>query len=109
MAAPVVVVVGAGITGCSIAYHLCRAAAHRVRVVVVDPNQAASGATSRSAGCVIGLSDVPEKTRLAAQTVADVHSLGQLLGADVGLRRTGTLRLLATKATSRFWRGRLKQ
>ena len=94
MAQPVVAVVGAGVVGCSIAYHLARASAGAVRTLLIDPHTLGSGATARSAGCVLGGSDVPAKCRMVAQTMADIGALGE----GLGFRRTGCLRLATDDA-----------
>ena len=51
-AVPVVGVVGAGVVGCSVAYHLASAVGSAARIVVMDPHApaVAVAATSRSAG-----------------------------------------------------------
>eukprot|EP01052_Picozoa_sp_SAG31_P006770 SAG31_NODE_314_length_17854_cov_3.932075_17_plen_490_part_00 len=92
---PVVTVVGSGVLGASVAYHLSRAAAEQLKVVLIDPNPVGSGATARSAGCVLGVSEVPAKCNLVLQTLADIAELGQQLGSGIGFRQTGSLRLAA--------------
>ena len=101
MAVPTVAVVGGGVVGCAVAYHLSRAAGRdAMRILVLDPQAPtiASAASSRSAGCVIGASDAPEKVRLTAQTVTDVGALERLLRTDLGYRRSGCLRLATDAA-----------
>lgn len=90
-----VAVVGGGVVGCAVAYHLAAAAGRSVATLLLEPHApaVAVGATSRSAGCVISASGVAEKCRLSAQTVADVTSLQQQLGTNLGYRRCGSLRL----------------
>ena len=95
-AAPAVVaVVGAGVVGCAVAYHLARAAGSSVTTLLLEPHApaVAVGATSRSAGCVIAASASSEKCHLSAQTLADVSALQQQLGTHLGYRRCGSLRL----------------
>lgn len=92
---PVVAVVGAGVVGCSVAYHLARAAGRSVATVLIEPHApaVAVGATSRSAGCVIAASGTAEKCHLSGQTLADVSALQEELEANLGYRRCGSLRL----------------
>jgi sarcosine oxidase subunit beta len=98
-AVPVVGVVGAGVVGCSVAYHLA-SAMPATKIVVMDPHApaVAVAATSRSAGCVISASDAAEKCLLSVQTLADVSALQRLLDTDLGYRRSGCLRLATDSA-----------
>jgi hypothetical protein len=61
-----VVVIGGGIIGCSIAYHLCRAGI--TDVLVLDRNPLASGATARSAGCLSHLRPNASTTAMISRT-----------------------------------------
>lgn len=90
-----VVVIGGGILGCSIAWHLARSGCNDV--VVLERNRLATGATARAAGFVT-------RGRLHAPTLAIVRrtreaiaELEDALGEDAGFRRSGSLRLAATE------------
>jgi 4-methylaminobutanoate oxidase (formaldehyde-forming) len=89
-----VVVIGGGILGCSIAWHLARSGCRDV--VVLERNRLATGATARAAGFVT-------RGRLHAPTLAIVRrtreaiaELEEALGEDVGFRRVGSIRVAAT-------------
>jgi len=91
-----IVIVGGGILGCSIAWHLARAGARNV--VVVERNDFASAATSRSAGLVSrGRLHAPT-LRLVGRTRAAIDELEHELGEPAGFHRVGSLRLAASEA-----------
>ena len=86
-----VVIVGGGVLGCSIAWHLARKGV--TDVLVLERNELSSGATSRSAGLV-------SRGRLHAPTMAMVRrtrnaiaELESILEEDVGFRRVGSVRV----------------
>ena len=86
-----VVIVGGGVLGCSIAWHLARKGV--TDVLVLERNELGSGATSRSAGLV-------SRGRLHAPTMAMVRrtreaiaELESALREDIGLRRVGSVRV----------------
>ncbi|HKO67272.1 MAG TPA: FAD-binding oxidoreductase [Burkholderiaceae bacterium] len=86
-----VVIVGGGVLGCSIAWHLARKGV--TDVLVLERNELGSGATSRSAGLVA-------RGRLHAPTMAMVRrtrdaiaELESALCEDVGFRRVGSVRV----------------
>lgn len=90
-----VVIVGGGVLGCSIAWHLARAG--QPDVLVVERNELGSGATARSAGLV-------SRGRLHAGVLAMVRrtreamvELERILGEPVGFRRVGSLRIAASE------------
>lgn len=94
-ASAAVAIVGGGILGLSIAWHLARKGQRDV--VVLERNDLASGATSRSAGLV-------SRGRLHAPTLALVRrtreamvELESALGEPVGFRRVGSVRLAASE------------
>jgi glycine/D-amino acid oxidase-like deaminating enzyme len=93
-----VVVIGGGVTGASIAYHLVR---HGVRdVVLVEKQFLASGATGKSSACIRQHYSTPETCRMVLQALrffehfaehtggrtASFTRVGYLLGVDDRLR-----------------------
>jgi sarcosine oxidase, subunit beta len=89
-----VVIVGGGILGCSIAWHLARKG--QSDVIVLERNDLGSGATSRSAGLVA-------RGRLHAPTLALVRrtreAMAELeagLGEPVGFRKVGSVRVASS-------------
>ncbi len=84
-----VVVVGGGIAGCSIAYHLARRGV--TDVVLLEQNQLTGGTTWHAAGLVSQLKSSHSLTRLATYTVDLIASLEEETGQATGYRRTGSI------------------
>jgi glycine/D-amino acid oxidase-like deaminating enzyme len=88
-----VVVVGAGIVGCSIALHLTD---HGIRPVMVDPDRPGQRASVSSFASLSAFGKDPAAWyELAAAGMAGWSRWAQRLGADVGLRREGEIRWAA--------------
>ena len=85
-----VVIVGGGVTGTSIAFHL---AARGVRdVVVVDKSSVASGATGKSSACVRQHYSTVETCRMIRYSLGVFERFEELTGGGAcGFRRTGYL------------------
>jgi len=86
-----VVIIGGGVIGASIAYHLTRAGVRDV--VLLERNELATAASSRAAGLVLEVTGKPAKQPLVHQTLADAYDLEEMLGEDIGFRRVGSLRV----------------
>jgi glycine/D-amino acid oxidase-like deaminating enzyme len=85
-----VVVVGAGIVGCSIALHLTD---RGIRPVVVDPDRPGNGASVNSFASLSAFGKDPAAYyELAAAGMAGWSRWAERLGGDVGLRRDGEVR-----------------
>ena len=93
-----VVVVGGGVLGCSIAWHL--ACAGQSDVVVLERNDIGSGATSRSAGLVSRGRLHVETLGMVGRTHEAFRELEAELGEPVGFRRVGNLRVAASEVVS---------
>lgn len=92
-----VVVVGGGLLGSSIAFHLSRAAAGSCNITIVDPHPVGACATSRSAGLVVQMTPHIAKTRMVRQTLGDINDLEtEWEGESMGYQEHGTLRLAYT-------------
>jgi sarcosine oxidase, subunit beta len=77
-----VVIVGGGVTGASIAFHL---AAHGVRdVVLLERKFLASGGTGRSVGIVRQLYPTPETSQMVVRSLAAFRRFRDIVGADAG-------------------------
>ncbi len=88
-----VVVVGGGIVGCSVAYHL--AARGLTDVLVVEQSQLTAGTTWHAAGLVGQLKSTKSMTALASYS-ADLYArLESETGQATGFRRTGSLSVAA--------------
>ncbi|HET9140034.1 FAD-binding oxidoreductase [Actinophytocola sp.] len=89
-----VVIVGGGIIGTSIAYHLGRAGVSDV--VLVERDTLAAGSTSRAAGGVRAQFSDELNIQLGARSLAAFARFGEEPGFDIGLHRVGYLFLLST-------------
>jgi sarcosine oxidase, subunit beta len=77
-----VVIVGGGVTGASIAYHL---AAGGVRdVLLLERKSLASGGTGRSVGIVRQLYPTPETSQMVVRSLAVFERFRDVVGADSG-------------------------
>lgn len=90
-----IVIVGGGVGGCSIAYHLalmgCR------DVVVLEKGELTSGSTWHSAGLVGQLRSSITLTRMMMYSAELYPRLSQETGQDTGWRPVGSLRLASTE------------
>ena len=92
-----VVVVGGGIVGCSIAYHL--AAAGCRDVVLVEKGELTSGTTFHSVGLVSQFRTSPADMRLMSYSIGLYRELAAELGEASGWRPVGSLRLASSAST----------
>src|SRR5207302_6832293 len=90
-----VVIIGGGVGGTSIAYHLVRRGWRDV--VLVERAQLTSGSTFHSAGLVGQLRSTMPLTRLMMNSVALYAGLNAQTGVDVGWRPVGSLRLASSR------------
>ncbi len=91
-----VVIVGGGIVGCSIAYHLTLRG--QTDVVLLERKQLTCGTTWHAAGLVGQLRATHNLTRLAQYTTGLYASLEQETGQATGFRQIGSLALATTDA-----------
>jgi glycine/D-amino acid oxidase-like deaminating enzyme len=85
-------IVGGGLLGSSIAYHLTRTLGDAASVVVLDHHPGASCATAQSAGLLIQMSGSAAKCAMAEQTLRDIDELE----LTASLLQNGTLRLASS-------------
>ncbi|MBQ0995064.1 FAD-binding oxidoreductase [Streptomyces sp. RK62] len=88
------VVVGGGVIGTGIVYHLARAGVPDV--VLVERDELASGSTSKAAGGVRAQFSDELNIRLGARSLEAFARFEQDTGYDIGLHRVGYLFLLST-------------
>src|SRR5437667_11283124 len=94
-----VVVIGGGIWGCSIAYHLARAGVSDV--LVLERRELASGNTSQAAG-LVGQLRASELMARSIMAVVDRLGRSQVEPGDrSGFRQVGRLKLALTAARVR--------
>ena len=89
-----VVIVGGGVIGCSIAYHLAKLGWRDV--VLLERNQLTSGTTWHAAGLLTTLRDTETQTRLAKYTQDLYRRLGAETGQSTGLIDCGSIQLAMT-------------
>ena len=89
------IIVGGGILGASIAYHISKRS--NDRVLLVERNEFASAASSRSAGLVLQGSTKKSNIPLAKKTVEVIATLEEELGESLEYHKTGSLRLASSK------------
>lgn len=88
-----VVIVGGGIVGCSIAYHLTRRGI--TDVVLVEQSRLTSGTTWHAAGLVSQLKANHSLTKLATYTARLFEELGDETGQPTGYRTPGSVSVAA--------------
>lgn len=91
-----VVIIGGGVLGASIAWHL--ALAGETDVLVLERNDVGSGATARSAGLVSRGKLHVETLRMVQRTREAFAELERALGTTVGFHRVGNLRIAVSEA-----------
>src|SRR5262249_6764602 len=90
------VIIGGGVGGASIAYHL--SALGWNDIVLVDRDQLTSGSTFHSAGLVGQLRSSVTLTKMMMYGVELYRRLAAESGHDVGWHEVGSLRLASTEA-----------
>ena len=91
-----VVIVGGGVAGCSIAYHLAKIGI--TDVVLCERKQLTCGTTWHAAGLVTQLRATQRMTELAKYTGELFGSLEAETGQATGFKRNGALRIATTPA-----------
>lgn len=88
-----IVVIGGGVLGTSIAFHLAKAGAKDV--LLIEKNELTHGSTWHAAGMVGQLRSSRNLSRLMQESVRVYDALEAETGLSPGWRRTGSLRLVA--------------
>ncbi len=91
-----IVIIGAGIVGCSIAYHLALQGAGTV--VVVERDLICSGATGKSAGGIRQQFATDLNIQLSLESLRMFHRMREELGVDPEFRQVGYLFMATTPA-----------
>src|SRR3954464_4870343 len=89
-----VVIIGGGIVGCSIAYHLTKLGCQDV--LLLERARLTSGTTWHAAGLLTTLRDTEAQTRLAAYTQDLYNRLEAETGQATGMIRCGSIQLALT-------------
>ncbi len=90
-----VVVIGAGIVGCSVAYHLAKMGWKDV--VVLERSAIVSGTTAHSAGLVTQLRHTRSLTDISRYGIQLYQELKDETGLDTGFRQTGSISVARTR------------
>jgi len=88
-------VIGGGVVGCSVLYHLTKLGWRDV--ALVERRELTAGSSWHAAGAFHALNSDPAMSRLQAYTVALYPELQKISGQDVGLHYPGGLNVAATK------------
>jgi dimethylglycine dehydrogenase len=90
-----VVVIGGGIVGCSILYHLTKLGC--TNVVLCERKELTAGSSWHAAGQIHALNSDPAVARLQGYTIALYREIQEISGQDVGLHLTGGLLVAETQ------------
>jgi sarcosine oxidase subunit beta len=83
------VIVGGGVTGCSLAFQL--AGLGMKRIVVLERRFVGSGGTGRSVGIIRQLYPTPETTQMVTRSLGVFERFGDAVGGESGFVRSGAL------------------
>jgi glycine/D-amino acid oxidase-like deaminating enzyme len=83
------VIVGGGVTGCSLAFHLAGLGVKRV--IVLERRFIGSGGTGRSVGIIRQLYPTPETTQMVLRSLAVFERFGEAVVGQSGFVRSGAL------------------
>ncbi len=99
------VIIGGGVVGCSIAYHL----AHRgLRdVVVVERETVGAGATSKAAGGIRAQFSTETEVRVSLEAIRAFETFREEFGVDIGYRKIGYLFLVSNEEDLRGFTERM--
>ena len=90
-----VVIIGGGITGCSIAYHLAERG--WTDVILVEKGELTSGTTFHSVGLVSQFRTSPAQMRLMNYSISLYNQLKADVGDSLGWHQVGSLRLASSQ------------
>ena len=90
-----VVVIGGGVVGCSVLYHLAKLGWREV--VLCERKELTAGSSWHAAGAFHALNSDAAMSRLQAYTVGLYRELEQESGQEIGLHYTGGLNVAATR------------
>ena len=91
-----VVVIGGGVVGCSVLYHLAKHGWSDV--VLLERDELTSGSTWHAAGGMHTINGDPNVAKLQQYTIDLYKEIAELSGQDTGVHQTGGIMLAATEA-----------
>jgi dimethylglycine dehydrogenase len=98
-----VVVIGGGVVGCSVLFHLARAG--WTDVVLLERDELTSGSTWHAAGGMHTINGDPNVAKLQKYTIELYREIEELSGQATGVHVTGGVLLAATEARMDWLRG----
>ncbi|MBU2191486.1 MAG: FAD-dependent oxidoreductase [Alphaproteobacteria bacterium] len=98
-----VVVIGGGVVGCSVLFHLARAG--WTDVVLLERDELTSGSTWHAAGGMHTINGDPNVAKLQKYTISLYKEIEELSGQPTGVHITGGVLLAATEARMDWLRG----
>lgn len=99
------VIIGGGVVGCSIAYHLARRGLRDV--VVLERDAVGAGTTSKAAGGIRVQFPTETEIRFSLESIAVFERFAEEFGVDIGYRKIGYLFLVADEADRRGFEERV--
>jgi sarcosine oxidase subunit beta len=99
------VIIGGGVVGCSIAYHLARRGLRDV--VVVERDTVGAGTTSKAAGGIRAQFPTETEIRFSLEAIRVFENFREEFGVDIGYRRIGYLFLLSDEHDLRGFEERM--
>ena len=90
------IIIGGGVLGLSIAYHLARDG--NESILLVERNELASAASSKAAGLILQATVKASQTPLAKLTCETIPLIEEELGEAIGFHGVGSLRVAASAA-----------
>lgn len=100
-----VVVIGGGVVGCSIAYHLARRGQRDV--LVVEREAVGSGTTSKAAGGIRAQFPTETEIRFSLESIRVFERFEEEFGVDPGYRKIGYLFLISDETDLRGFESRI--
>jgi dimethylglycine dehydrogenase len=98
-----VVVIGGGVVGCSVLFHLARAG--WTDIVLLERDELTSGSTWHAAGGMHTINGDPNVAKLQKYTISLYKEIEELSGQATGVHITGGVLLAATEARMDWLRG----
>jgi sarcosine oxidase, subunit beta len=95
-----VVILGAGVMGTSIAFHLAKRRAGKI--VVIDKDHVGHGGSGRSSALIRMHYSFPAEVELALISMPMFQNWQELVGAPGDFRRTGFVRIVHPNETARL-------
>jgi sarcosine oxidase subunit beta len=99
------IIIGGGVVGCSIAYHLARRGQRDI--VVLERETVGSGTTSKAAGGIRAQFPTETEVRFSLEAIRVFERFEEEFGVDIGYRKIGYLFLVSDEADLAGFRERM--